>query len=108
MLKLEAFDLSDKGDAIPYFRRQMSILNKVSAKPGIPIDRILGEFSKDEIEIPYPALGEVLVEALAEELALMGYLAIAEGKATVTESGKAKLDAFKKGLPPEERAAMNM
>ncbi len=108
MLKIEAFDLSDKGDATPYFRRQMSILNKVSAKPGIRVDGILGEFSKDEIEIPYPALGEVMVEVLAEELALIGYLAIADGKATVTESGQAKLDAFKKGLPPEEHAALNM
>ncbi len=108
MLRLEAFDLSDKGDATPYFRRQMSIMDKVSAKPGIRVDAILGEFSKDEIEIPYPALGEVLVEALAEELALMGYLTIADGKATVTESGRTKLDAYKKGLLPEERAALNM
>jgi uncharacterized repeat protein (TIGR04076 family) len=104
LLKLEAFDLCDN----PYFRRQMSILNKVSAKPGILVDRILGEFSKDEIEIPFPALGKVIVELLVEELALIGYLVIADGKATVTESGQAKLGAFKKGLLPEEHAALNM
>ena len=98
MLKIEAFDLSDKGDATPYFRRQMSILNKVSAKPGIQVDRILGEFSKDEIEIPYPALGKVMVEALAEELALIGYLVIADGKATVTESRPGKIGRFQEGI----------
>jgi hypothetical protein len=108
MLKLEAFDLSDKGDATPYFRRQMSILNKILAKPGIGVDEILGEFSKDEIEIPYPALGKVLIEALAEELELMGYLAIKDGKTTVTAKGKAKLDAFKETLSQDERAALNM
>jgi ribosomal protein S19E (S16A) len=108
MLKLEVFDLSDKGDSTPYFRRQMSILNKVLAKQGIPAEKILGEFSKDEIEIPYPALNDVLVEALNEELELMGYLEIKDGKAFVTPSGQTRLQAFKKSLSPEERTALNM
>ena len=108
MLKLEAFDLSDKGDSTPYFRRQMSILNKVSAKQGIPAAKILGEFSKDEIEIPYPALNEVLVEALNEELELMGYLEIKDAKLFATPSGQARLQEFKKSLSPEERTALTM
>jgi hypothetical protein len=108
MLKLEVFDLSDKGDSTPYFRRQMSILNKVLAKQGIPAEKILGEFSKDEIEIPYPALNDVLVEALNEELELMGYLEIKDGKAFATPSGQTRLQAFKKSLSPEERTALNM
>jgi len=108
MLKLEVTDLSDKGDSVPYFRRQMSILDKVRAKPGIPAGNILGEFSKDEIEIPYPALNDVLVEALNEELELMGYLEIKDGNAFVTRIGETRLQAFKKTLSPEDKAAMNM
>ena len=108
VLKLEVIDLSDKGDAVPYFRRQMSILHKVAAKPGISTDKILDEFTKDEIEIPYPALNQVLIEALNEELDLMGYLELKDGKATVTPAGQARLQKFKQSLSPEEKAALNM
>ena len=107
-MKIEAFDLSDKGDATPYFRRQMSILKKVLSKPGIEVDKILGEFSMDEINIPYPALSPIMVEVLCEELELMEYLKIQDGKASVPKKGEEKLEAFKKSLSPEERKALNM
>jgi hypothetical protein len=32
--KLEAFDLADKGYALPFFRRMMTILDKVLKKRG--------------------------------------------------------------------------
>ena len=107
-MKIEAFDLSDKGDAVPYFRRQMSILNKVLLKKGIAVDKILNEFSRDEIEIPYPALSEIMVQVLSEELELMGYLEIKEGEGFITEKGQAKIEAFKMSLPAEDREALNM
>ena len=107
-MKIEAFDLSDKGDATPYFRRQMSILNKVLPKGGIEVDKILNEFTKDEIEIPYPALTQMMVRILSEELEVMDYLEIKEGKASVTKKGEAKLESFKKTLSVEEREALNM
>ena len=53
-IKLEAFDLSDKGRNIPYFRRQMVILHKVQQKPGIKVDKILGEFTREQIEGDLP------------------------------------------------------
>ena len=107
-MKIEAFDLSDKGDATPYFRRQMSILNKVLHKQDVEVDKILNQFSTDEIEIPYPALSQIMVEVLCEELALMGYLNIEDGKASVPKKGKEKLEAFKKNLSSEEREALKM
>lgn len=55
-MKIEAFDLSDKGRNIPFFRREMEILNKVLKKPGINVDTILEEFSKEEIEGYIPRL----------------------------------------------------
>jgi uncharacterized repeat protein (TIGR04076 family) len=108
VMKIEAFDLSDKGDAIPYFRRQMSILSKVLPKQGIQVDKILNEFSKEQIEGIYPALSQIMVQVLCEELELMGYLEIKNGKASVTKKGEAKLEGFKASLSAEEREALRI
>lgn len=108
LLKLEVIDLSDKGYDVPYFRREMSILKKVLAKPGIKVDKILNEFSREEIEGIYPALGPVMVQVLAEELELVGYLEIQNGKASVTKKGEAKLADFKASLSAEEREALGV
>jgi hypothetical protein len=107
-MKLEAFDLADKGDSVTYFRREMSILHKVLSKPRIAVTQILKEFSREQIEEIYPALSPIMIQVLSEELELMGYLDIKEGKATVTPKGEAKLNAFVKGLTPEEREALKM
>jgi len=107
-MMVEAFDLADKGDSITYFRRQMSILHKVLPKPGIRVNQILKEFTREQIEEIYPALSHILVQVLSEELELMGYLEIKKGKAAVTAKGKAKLKVFKKSLTPEERKALKM
>ncbi len=107
-MKIEAFDLADKGDSVTYFRREMSILNKVLAAPGIDPGRILNEFTKEQIEEIYPALSPILVQVLTEELVLMDYLKIENGKATVTAKGELKLDAFRKSLTAEEREALHI
>jgi hypothetical protein len=107
-MKIEAFDLADKGDSITYFRRQMSILHRVLAKPEIKLDKILNEFTRDQIEEIYPALSPILVQILAEELALMDYLKIENGQATVTKKGEAKLETFRNSLAPEEREALRI
>ena len=108
VMKMEAFDISDKGHDTPYFRREMVILSRVLPKPGVAVDKILGEFSKEEIEEIYPALSQMLVQALVDELDVIGYLEIQNGKATVTKKGEAKLEDFKKSLSAEEREALNI
>jgi uncharacterized repeat protein (TIGR04076 family) len=108
VLTLEVIDLADDGDCVTYYRREMSILNRVLPKPGISIDKIIDEFTKEEIEEIYPALSKILVQILVEELELVGYLEIKDGKATVTEKGKAKLESFKKTLSAEEKEALKM
>jgi hypothetical protein len=107
-MKLEAFDLSDKGYDIPFFRRQMAILSKVQAKPEIALDKILDEFSKEQIEVIYPALSQIMVQILSEELELMGYLKIRNGKASVTRKGVTKLRDFQKKLTAAEREALKL
>ena len=106
--RIEAFDLNDKGDATPYFRREMTILSKVLSKKGIAVDKILNEFTRDEIEIPYPALSPVMMQVLVEELELMGYLKIQGKKASVTRKGQAKLKAFQEVLSAAEKEALHM
>jgi hypothetical protein len=57
--KVEAYDLADKGDSLPCFRREMLILNKVLRQPGIAMNDILDKFSKEEINDIYPVLGSI-------------------------------------------------
>ncbi|MBN2243485.1 MAG: hypothetical protein JW793_12430 [Acidobacteria bacterium] len=108
MMKVEAFDLAEKGDSAPYFRREMSILHKALSRPAIRVAQILGEFTKEEIEGIYPALSPIMVRALCEELELMGYMEIKKGRVSVTEKGKGKLIAFKKSLTAKEKRALKM
>jgi uncharacterized repeat protein (TIGR04076 family) len=108
VMKLEAFDLSDKGRNTPYFRREMLILNKVLQKPGIEMDKIINEFSKEQIEGIYPALSPIMVLVLREELELTGYLEVQDGKVFISDKGKAKLDSFKESLSKEERKALDI
>jgi hypothetical protein len=108
MMKIEAFDLAEKGDSTPYFRREMSILHKVLPKPGIKMSQILKEFAPDQIKEIYPALSPIMIRVLSEELELMGYLDIKRGRATVTKKGEMKLKKFKKSLAPEEKRALQM
>ena len=107
-MKIEAFDLAEKGDSITYFRREMSILDKVLAKPKIRLNQILREFTREQIEDIYPALSPILIQVLAEELAAMDYLKIEKGRAAVTRKGQMKLTTFKKSLSVEEREALKL
>ena len=105
---IEAFDLSEKGFDVPFFRRQMVILDRVSKNQGIDEDGILDEFSQAEREEIYPPLVPEIMAPLIEELELMGYVARRDGKAFVTGKGSAKLGRFKTDLSNEERDALKL
>ena len=107
-IKIEAFDLSDKGDGLPYFRRAMSILNKVRQRPEIAINQIINEFSKDERDNIYPSLGQNIIAVLVGELELMGYVEVKDDKATITDKGIKKLEDYKASLSAEEREALKL
>jgi hypothetical protein len=107
-MRIEAFDLADKGDSVTYFRREMSILSRVLRKPGIELNRILDEFTTEEIEGIYPALSPILVQILVEELALIQYVTVEGGKVTATEKGEAKIELFRNSLTAEEREALKV
>ena len=105
VMKVEAFDISDGGYDIPYFRRQMAILQKILRKGKVAAGKIMEEFTKKQIEVLYPVLSPIATEILAEELELMGYLKISDGIASVTKKGEKKLADFKASLPAKELKA---
>jgi uncharacterized repeat protein (TIGR04076 family) len=107
-MKLETFDLSEKGYDTTFFRRQMVILNKVLRKPEIKIGKIINEFTRQQIEEISPPLSQILIQCLVEELELMGYVKTVKGKLTVTAKGTKKLSGFKAGLQPEEIEALEL
>jgi uncharacterized repeat protein (TIGR04076 family) len=106
--RVESFDLADRGDALPYFRRSMTILNKVKAKPGIALDKIINEFSENDRDNIYPSLGQKIVAILVGELELMGYVDVKEDRVTITDKGKKKLENFVKSLAAEEKEALKL
>jgi len=107
-VKLEAFDLSDKGRNIPYFRREMTILDRIIRKPGLTAEGILGEFSPEQIEGIYPALSLIMVRVLIEEMELMSYVETREGGFYTTPKGESKLVLFKAGLGTDEIQALQI
>jgi uncharacterized repeat protein (TIGR04076 family) len=106
--KIEAFDLSDRGDGLPYFRRAMSVLNKVSQKPGIAMNKILDEFPSDERDNIYPSLGQKIIAVFVGELELMGYVNVKDDKVMITDKGKKKLTDYVKSLTAAERKALKL
>jgi uncharacterized repeat protein (TIGR04076 family) len=111
-MELEAVDLVEFGDGLPYSRRSLSILNKIAQKPGgIAVNKIINEFEDKERDDIYPTLGQNLIWTLVGELAILDYIKLddgREGKATVTAAGKKKLKAFKATLSAEEIKALRM
>ena len=105
VMKIQAFDLSDKGYDVPYFRREMVILDRVMKKQPIPTGKILEEFSREEIEEIYPALSPIMVDCLVEELQLMEYVETRNGKVSVTNKGRDKVEKFKAGVSKEEEGS---
>ncbi len=107
-VKIEAFDLSDAGRNIPFFRREMTLLDKILRKPGMDAGSILGEFTREQIEDIYPALSLIMVKVLLEEMELVGYVEIKDGKVFPTAKSAPKLEVFKKGLSGEEKKALDL
>jgi len=108
VFKIEAIDVADRGYYVPHYRRQMVILHKVLQNSDVAVNGLLSLFSKGESEGIYPALSQIFIEALVEELELMGHVKIKDGKIFVTEKGKAKLEGFKKSLTAEEKEALKL
>jgi uncharacterized repeat protein (TIGR04076 family) len=80
----EAVDLSDSEYAQPFYRREIAILEKIEAEPGIKIDEILDRFSNFEREKISPPLTPVLLEVIMDALTDMNYVEIRDERAYAT------------------------
>jgi uncharacterized repeat protein (TIGR04076 family) len=108
VVQIEAYDIADKGRNIPFFRREMVLLDKCLKQPGIRADQIINLFSKQQKEDIYPALSQPMIDSLLEELELMRYLEIKEGCVFAGSKAQSKLDEFKAGLNPEDKKTMGL
>jgi uncharacterized repeat protein (TIGR04076 family) len=78
---VEPYDLASGGYCLPYYKREMSILEKIRRRPGVGAEEILEEFSEWEREEVYPPLSIVNVRLMLQELAEVGYIELIDGKA---------------------------
>jgi len=77
----EAVDLSDSEYAQPFYRREIAILEKIEAEPGIKTAEILDRFTGFERDEISPPLTPVLLDVLLDALTDMKYVEIRDGKA---------------------------
>ena len=80
----EPCDLSDSDYAQPFYRRAISVLQKIETEPGIKTDQILNRFSDFEREQISPPLTPILIQVLLEALTDMKYIEIRDGRAYAT------------------------
>jgi uncharacterized repeat protein (TIGR04076 family) len=81
---VEPVDLSDSDFCQPFYRRAISVLEKIEAEPGIKLDAVRGKFSKFELEDISPPLTPVLTQVMLEALEDMNYIEVRESRAYPT------------------------
>jgi uncharacterized repeat protein (TIGR04076 family) len=80
----EAVDLSDSDYAQPFYRREIAVLEKIEAEPGIKVDKILDRFTDFEKNEIVPPLTPVFLQVLLEALSDMNYIDVRDGAAYAT------------------------
>ena len=80
----EPIDLCDSEYAQPFYRRELAVLEKIEAEPGIGTSEILDRFSEFQKNSISPRLTPVLIGVLLEALEDMSYIEIKDGKAYAT------------------------
>jgi hypothetical protein len=76
----EPIALAGGGDLKPHYTRAMSILEKVKKQPGMTVKQILNKFTKFEREEIYPPIYDLNVSLMLDEMALVNYVEIKDGK----------------------------
>jgi len=78
---VEPIDLASGGYTLPYYKREISIYEKIKSHPGITVAEILEKFTDFEKDDVYPPLYEVNVQLMLDELAEVNYIELRDGKA---------------------------
>ncbi|UCD08865.1 MAG: hypothetical protein JSU79_10995 [Dehalococcoidales bacterium] len=77
----EPVNLASGGDMLTYYNRAMSILDKIRQQPGMTADEILEKYTEFEREEVYPPIYNLNVSLMMDELAVVEYIDIIDGKA---------------------------
>ena len=85
---VETVDLANGGYTLPYYKREMSILDKVIKQPGMTVDEILNKFTEQEREEIYPPLHLVNMQLMLEELAEVNYIDLRDGRVYPKDTSK--------------------
>ena len=77
----EPVDLASGGDCLPYYNKQMRILEKIKEKPGMTPEEILASFTPFDRDEIYPPLTVFNLSLMMEEMAEVDYIELRDGKA---------------------------
>jgi uncharacterized repeat protein (TIGR04076 family) len=77
---VEPTDIASRGYDTPYYRRSVTLLEKIKAEPGLTRDGLIGKFTDFERDEIYPPLNPMLVECLLDEMAQVNYLEKRDGR----------------------------
>jgi hypothetical protein len=80
----EPVDLASGGYDLPYYNREIALLEKIQAEPGIKTDEIRDRFTEWEREEIYPPLTPIMVRLMLNELSYVNYIELRDGKAYPT------------------------
>lgn len=75
----EAVDLSDTDYCQPFYRRAISILDRIAVEPGINVTELLRRFSTFEREEISPVLTVPFIRVMVNGLEDVGYIEVREG-----------------------------
>jgi len=107
--KMEAFDLATAGHGLPYTRREMTIMDRVNkAGNSHPVDRIQDLFSDYEINEIYPTLVPEMIEPMLEELCVLDFAVIQDGRISITQKGIDRVARYKTEIPAEHVEALKL
>lgn len=77
----EPVDIAGGGDLLTHYNRAMDILDKIRKEPGMTVQEILDKYTQWEREEIYPPLHPLYVSLVLDEMALVGYLEMRDGRA---------------------------
>jgi uncharacterized repeat protein (TIGR04076 family) len=84
---VEPIDLADGGFYLGDYKRQMEILEKIKADPGLTVDDIMSKYSDHEKSL-YVKLSPAFVQLALEEMAAVNYIELRNGRAYPRKSRK--------------------
>lgn len=103
------YDLADCGQDAPYFRREITMMDRTAKNGGSieigDIPSLYDDFERMEI---YPPMVKEILQPLLDEICLLDFGTIEDGVFTVTEKGRKRVAKFKAETTPEVIEALKL